>query len=271
MMTIQALPVVILAGLCLGASPAGAQADLGASFSALSARVLATRLDLAARQAAYPRRFVSRGEQLPESCADLPVVFIRNGDIFKNDELLGRYAASHKENCDGLVVWQDSYGDLYRDGVKIAAWVQGYDVSWHGDIIVWQDSYGVLFRNGTELGRAQSYTLVKYTGDVVWQDAWSDLHRNQVKLGRAQRYAVAERTADVAWLDGFGILYRNDQELGRAQSWAISDRTGVVGWLDSYRNLYKNGVQVATGVERFSMREDGRIIWVDSSGRSHSA
>ena len=261
MMTLKALPVVILAGLCLSASPVGAQTDLGAAFSALSARV----------RAALPRRSVPRGEQLPELCADLPVVFIQNGDIFKNDKFLGRYAASYKANCDGLVVWQDSYGDLYRDGVETAGRAQVYDVSWYGDIIVWKDSHGVLFRSGRELGRVQDYVFVKYTGDVVWPDSYGDLYRNQVKLGRAQRYAVAERTADVAWVDGYGVLHRNDQQLGRAQSWVISNRIGVVGWLDIYRNLYKNGVPVATGVDQFTMREDGRIIWVDSSGRSHSA
>lgn len=265
--------------LCLLSAPLRAQpsealrlsADsLSASFSELSA--LSRQARAAALGAGIHRaRFIPRPDPLPENCADLPVVAIRNGEIFKNGAGLGRNASSYQANCDGLVVWQDSYGDLYVESRKIADRVSQYDVAWHGDVLVWKDSYGGLHRGSDDLGRVDSYAFVKYTGDVVWKNSWGDLYRNREKFGRAGNYAVAARTGDVAWQDGFGTLHRNDRELGRAQSWQISDRTGDVGWLDSYRNLYKNGDKVGSDVNQFTMREDGKLIWVDSWGNTHYA
>ncbi|MBI4061957.1 MAG: hypothetical protein HY403_11045 [Elusimicrobia bacterium] len=257
-----------LACLCLSlaAVPARTEAPLNAPFDALSAATRAARADMI-----LARRPPASADALPEPCADFPVVHIRDGDIYKDGELLGRAASSYKASCEGLVVWQDAYGDLYREKRRVADRVAQYDVAWHGDVFVWSDSYGELHRNGEHLGRAATYTFVKYTGDMVWKDGWGVLYRNREQFGRADRYAVAGRTGDVAWVDGFGTLHRNDQELGRAQSWAISDRTGVVGWLDGFRRLYKNGTQVGSGVDQFTLREDGKLIWMDAWGRYHSA
>ena len=130
---------------------------------------------------------------MPENCANLPVVFIRNGEIFKNGISLGRNASSYQANCDGLVAWQDNYGDLYSENRKVADRVSHYDVAWYGDMLVWKDSYGNLHRGNDDLGRVESYTFVKYTGDVIWKDSWGDLYRNREKFGRAGSYLVAVR------------------------------------------------------------------------------
>ena len=265
--------------LCLLAAPLRAQpsealrlsADsLSAAFNDLSA--VARQARVAALGARIQRaRFVPSHDSLPENCFNLPVVAIRNGEIFKNGVNLGRNASSYQANCDGVVVWQDSYGDLHLESRSLASRVSQYDVAWHGDMIVWKDSYGNLHRGNDDLGRVSNYTFVKYTGDVVWKDSWGDLYRNREKFGRAGSYLVTARTGDVAWQDSYGTLHRNNRELGRSQSWQISDRTGDVGWLDSFRNLYKNGDKVGSDVSRFTMREDGRLIWVDSWGNTHYA
>ena len=255
--------------LCLLAAPSRADV-LSAAFA--DASVLARQARTVSVPAlAHRARFLPRPDALPENCANLPVVFIRNGEIFKNGVVLGRNASSYQANCDGLVAWQDHYGDLYSENRKVADRVTQYDVAWYGDMLVWKDSYGNLHRGNDDLGRVDSYTFVKYTGDVVWKNGWGDLYRNREKFGRAGNYLVAARTGDVAWLDGFGTLHRNGVELGRSQSWQISDRTGDVGWLDSFRNLYKNGAKVGSDVNQFTMREDGKLIWVDSWGNTHYA
>ena len=255
--------------LCLLSAPLRADV-LSVSFAEASALARAPRA--AAEPAPLHRvRYVPRPEVLPENCANLPVVAIRNGEIFRNGVSLGRNASSYRANCDGLVAWQDSYGDLYSGDRKVADRVSQYDVAWYGDIIAWKDSYGSLHRGGDDMGRVESYTFVKYTGDVVWMDSWGDLSRNHEKFGRAGSYLVAARTGDVAWQDSYGTLHRNGVELGRSQSWQISDRTGDVGWTDSFRNLYKNGAKVGADVNQFTMREDGKLIWVDSWGNTHYA
>lgn len=257
-----------LVASCLLSVPA--QADgLGASFSALVAQA---KLSVAAaRLQARPRLAFHPDTSLPENCANLPVVVIRNGEISKNGALLGRSASSYQANCDGLVAWKNSYGELYRETQRLDSNVSQFDVAWHGDVVVWRDSYGELHRNGETFGRVDRYTFVKYTGDVVWVNSHGELHRNRESLGRAQSYAVASRTGDVAWINSFGVLYRNATELGRAQSFQLADRTGDVAWVDSFRNLYKNGVKVGDGVNQFTMREDGKVIWTDSWGNTHYA
>ena len=248
--------------------------NLSASFSALS--LLSHQVRVAAQTAVPPAlphrgRYIPHPEALPENCANLPVVSIRNGEIIKNGVSLGQNASSYQANCDGLVVWQDNYGELYRETQRVASNVAQYEVAWHGDVLAWKDTYGDLHRGNDDLGRVDIYTFAKYTGDVVWKDSWGDLYRNREKFGRAENYAVAARTGDVAWMDSFGTLHRNGVELGRAQNWQISDRTGDVGWLDGYRRLYKNGNQVGEDVNQFTVREDGKLIWVDSRGDTHSA
>ncbi|MDE2142358.1 MAG: hypothetical protein KGJ84_08110 [Elusimicrobia bacterium] len=253
----------------LRAEGAGA---LAASFQALSALAAKTRLDAPVRpEPGHPGRWIPRGEELPENCANLPVVAIQDGGIFKNGQKIGDHAFTYRANCDGTVAWLNDSGELYRDAGSVADHVVEFDVAWHGDTVVWKDSSGDLHRDGDDLGRAEGYTFVKYTGDVVWRDGWGDLYRNREKLGRSQNYAVAARTATVAWVDDFGNLHRDGVELGRAQTWQISDRTGDVGWLDEYQNLHKNGVQVGADVNQFTLREDGKLIWVDSWGVTHSA
>lgn len=255
--------------LCLLSAPLRADV-LSAAFASAASQSRAA-IDAAKPARAFRGGVIKHPEQLPENCANLPVVSIRNGEISKNGVVIGRNAQSYQANCDGLVAWKNSYGELYRGDRRVASNISQYDVAWFGDVIVWRDSSGELSLNGDNLGRVQSYTFVKYTGDVVWQDGWGELNRNREKFGRAQSYAVAARTGDVAWVNGFGVLHRNGLELGRAQSWKIADRTGDVGWLTSFRELYKNGVKVASGVDRFEVREDGKVIWVDSWGNTHYA
>lgn len=276
---INRITTLSAAVLCLLASPLRAQPSEALRLSADSLSASFGELSVAARQARAAAlgariqraRFVPRTDSLPENCFNLPVVAIRNGEIFKNGEKLGRNASSYQANCDGLVAWRDSYGDLYADTRKIADRVSEYDVAWHGDVLVWKDSHGDLHRGTESLGRVSNYTFVKFTGDVVWKDSWGDLYRNREKFGRAGNYRVAARTGDVAWQDSYGILHLNARELGRSQSWQISDRTGTVGWIDSFRNLYKNGDKVGSDVSQFTMREDGKLIWVDSWGNTHYA
>ena len=78
--------------LCLLALPLRAQPEalrlnadtLRANFAELSA------LSRQSRAAALP--FVRRPESLPENCANLPVVFIRNNEISKDGVIIGRNA-----------------------------------------------------------------------------------------------------------------------------------------------------------------------------------
>ncbi len=269
--------ILCAAVLALISSPALAQNDvLSATFGALSVATRAMRAT-AAQVAVPPRHHHHRpiglpgADYLPENCANLPVVYERNGDLYKNGQVIGRNASSHKENCDGMVAWADSYGSLYRDSSRVADRVQQYEVSWFGDIIAWTDGYGSLYRNGEDFGRVQSHTFVKFTGDLVWTNSYGELYRNHDDLGRAQSYLVAARTGDVAWTNSYGSLYKNSSELGRAQTWKICDRTGDVGWLDSFGRLHKNDVEVGSGVSSFQMREDGKLIWTDSWGNVHYA
>lgn len=245
---------------------------LSAAFSALVSDARASAIKPRARPVGSAWRAAEEtGLALPEDCSDMPVVAIRDGDIYKNGTLLGRSASSYQANCDGLVAWLSLHGELFREAARISRDASQYDVAWHGDVIVWKTSGGDLYRNDVKLGHAASLVFVKRTGDVVWQDGWGYLHHNETRLGRAQGYRVAARTGDVAWQDGFGTLYRNELELGRAQSWQMADRTGDVGWLDSFGRLHKNGIMVGDDVSRYAMREDGKLIWVDSLGRTHYA
>lgn len=264
-----ALFLLCPAAMALPAAELPAAPSLNAAFETLSA--LAHQA--AADQAGIVRRarYVPHPMPLPDYCPALPVVAIRDGELFKNGVSIGRDPSDYQAGCDGTVAWRDSYGGLYRETSKIADNISRFDLSWYGGVIAWTDSYGELHRGGDSFGRAENYVFVKYTGDVVWKDGWGDVYRNREKLGRAENYAAAARTGDVAWIDSFGTLHRNSQELGRAESWQISDRTGDVGWLDSFHNLYKNGARVGTDVTQFYYREDGRLIWTDSWGVTHSA
>lgn len=244
--------------------------NMGAAFGELAVLMSGRR---PAAGPADPRRagIVARRDALPENCLNLPVVSERNGELYKNGVKIGRNAQSHKANCDGLVVWVNSFGEMHRDDKKVASRVSEYDLAWFGDAVAWKDNHGSLYRNDDDFGRVSEYRFVKHTGDVVWKNSWGELHRNREKFGRAASYAVAARTGDLAWTDNFGVLHRNDKELGRAQTWRISDRTGVVGWLNGFRDLYKNEVKLDESVGDFTMREDGKIIWVDRWGHTRSA
>jgi hypothetical protein len=262
------------------AAPAFAQTELSAAFSSLSAAARAVRVSARALQAvAGPQSLVSPGrfhprpsvEALPENCQNLAVVSIRDGEISSNGRVLGRNASTFLANCDGSVAWLDQSGVLYRDEREVGRSVSQFDLSWYGSVLAWMDQSGELHRDGDNLGRVETWTFVKYTGDVVWKDSWGDLYRGRNKLGRAESYLVAARTADVAWVNGYGDLYKNSTLLGRVQTYDICDRTGDVAWLDSYNRLFKNGRQVADGVNQFTLREDGKLIWTDWRGDAHSA
>ncbi|MDE2491730.1 MAG: hypothetical protein KGM24_12860 [Elusimicrobia bacterium] len=269
------IPRIPLAVVLLLPAAAFAQGpSLETAYAAASARA-AVRPVPFARPAAPPRarRYVPNpGRVLPENCANLPVVSIKDGDIYANGSRLGRDESSYTANCDGTVAWQDTDGGLYLGTGQVASSASRYELSWYGSHLAWQDSGGDLYLDGTQLDSSVSdWTFVKYTGQVVWKDGYGTLHRDGETLGDASSFAVAARTGDVAWQDAYGKLYRNHDELGDASTWRIADRTGDVGWLDAYGDLYKNGTKVASGVSSFTLREDGRLIWTDSSGDTHSA
>ncbi|MBI4675979.1 MAG: hypothetical protein HY748_00150 [Elusimicrobia bacterium] len=280
---------VLLLGslLLLAQPPARAEApetlrlsadNLGNAFETLSTEAKKTQEDInRRRRSAASRRRAALAERnaLPEVCASLPVVYIRNGDIYKNDEQIGARANSYKANCDGFVAWVDSYGDLYLDRKELASRTSGFDLSWYGDTVVWKDSHGELYKHSAGAtkrhDRVSSYTFLRYTGDVIWRDTWGDLHRNEEKLGRDSGHKIAQRTGDVAWKDSYGSLYKNRDLLGRCSDFRIADRTGDVAWTDGYGTLYKGDKAVARYPSSWELREDGVLIWRDSSGHYHHA
>ncbi|PIR15101.1 MAG: hypothetical protein COV48_16225, partial [Elusimicrobia bacterium CG11_big_fil_rev_8_21_14_0_20_64_6] len=110
--------------------------NLSASFKALSDLTNQPRVP-AKPPIVRRRRFVPRRDVLPENCANLPVVSTRNGEIFKNGVRLGRNSSSYQSNCDGLVMWTNSYGELYRETERVASRVSSYDLAWFGDSYAW--------------------------------------------------------------------------------------------------------------------------------------
>lgn len=221
-------------------------------------------------QAAVPARaFAQTQPQLPENCAAMPVLYVQDGDLYRNGKKLGDNVSSYKGACTGDAAWRDTYGRVYKNEKQLGGSVSEYRIALYTGDVLWTDSYGRLYRDAAEIGSAQVYMLSDWTGDVAWRDSFGNLYKNSVKLGGANRFQMASHTGDVVWADSFGHLYKNTERLGDSNNYFVADRTGDVAWMDSFSNLYLNKTRVSSSCQRFELREDGKLLWVDSSGDYH--
>jgi hypothetical protein len=218
---------------------------------------------------AVPARAFLPAGQLPENCASMPVLYVRNGDLYKNGKKLGSNASAYKGACSGDVAWRDSYGHVYKNETELGGSVSDFRIALYTGDVVWTSSYGSLYKNSTEIGRAQIFMVADWTGDVAWRDNYGTLYKNSAKLGGASRFQVAGHTGDVVWSDNYGGLYKNLEKLGDSSNYFVADRTGDVAWKDSFSNLYLNRTRLATNCQSFELREDGKLLWTDSWGEYH--
>jgi len=212
-----------------------------------------------------------RNGGLPYHCENLPVVYERNGTLYKNEREIGRSPRSYEAACNGDVIWTSSYGDLYRNETKIGN-ASEFKISLKTGDVSWKNSHGSLYKNGSELGKVKdsAYEIATYSGQVVWLNWYGELHRDGEKFGQPSEYRMAEYTGKVAWKDSYGRLYADHTNLGNASRYDIADRTGDIVWEDGFGRLYKNAEFVTQDFTRYELRFDGRLIWFDRSGNAHS-
>lgn len=256
---------VLAAVLCRPAAAAGYPLE----FADLVGRVMADRLST------LPSPMVPPFAPDP-NCRSLPHVYERSGILYKNGTEVARYPRSWAASCSGALAWQDSSGYLYKDGQRLGSdSASEYRITRYSGHVIWQASWG-FYRDGDKLAdrSPQSYLWSDWTGDVAWTDSYRRLYRNAERLSpdstSPQTYAVAAYTGDVVWHDSFGYLYKNETKLDKAERYAVAP-TGDVVWEGFIRGLYKNGVKVTDFFQRWDLRDDGRLIWWDSSGYEHSA
>lgn len=214
-----------------------------------------------------PRTFAPAG--LPENCAAMPVLYVQDGDLYKNGKKLGDNVSAYKGACTGDAAWRDSYGRLYKNETELGSSVSDFRLALYTGDVVWTDSYGRLYKNRYRLGDSRNFIVSDWTGDVAWRDSYGRLYRNTLELGDARNFQMAARTGDVVWQNNYGSLYKNSDKLGDSRNHFVADRTGDVAWQDNYSNLYLNKTRIASNCQRFELREDGRLLWVDSHGDYH--
>ena len=269
------LKITLAAAFAMPAAMASAQAPAGGTLiggaAALGYAVPAGELPRVALPGALvpPRAVQPQPGALPENCANMPVLYVRNGDLYKNGKLVGNNVSSYKGACSGEVAWRDSYGRVYKDQAELGRSVSDFRIALYTGDVVWTDSYGRLYKNKTEIGGAQVFLLADWTGDVAWRDSYGRLYKNAKELGSANRFQIAGHTGDVVWSDSYGTLYKNLDKLGDSDNYFVADRTGDVAWLDHYSNLYLNKTRISTSCQRFELREDGKLLWVDNFGEYH--
>ncbi len=242
-------------------SDAGA---LGLPGAALEVPAVNVPFPAAANYVFYPNP-----NALPENCTNMPVVYTKDNDIYKNGEKLGSDVSSYKGACSGDVAWRDSYGRIYRNKTQLGDSGQEFLIALYTGDVFWKDNYGNLHKNSAQIGNARTYAVADHTGDVAWLDDYGRLYRNGTQLGDASRYQITGHTGDVVWLDGYGTLHKNAEELGQSSNFMVADRTGDVAWMDHYSRLYLNKAQVSASCQSFNLREDGKLLWRDSNGDDH--
>jgi hypothetical protein len=218
---------------------------------------------------ARARAFQPAANVLPENCLNMPMLYVKNGDLYKNGKKLGGNASSYKGACSGDAAWRDSYGRIYKNEAELGSSAQNFEIALYTGDVFWKNSYGRLYKNSSEVGSAQVFIIADWTGDVAWRDSYGNLYKNSEKLGDSGRFQMAGHTGDVVWVNNFGTLYKNREELGRSNNFFVADRTGDVAWLDGFSNLYLNKTRVSTSCQRFELREDGKLLWVDNFGEYH--
>jgi len=218
---------------------------------------------------ARARAFQPAANALPENCPNMPVLYVKNGDLYKNGKKLGRNASAYKGACSGDAAWRDSYGRIYKNEAELGSSAQDFEIALYTGDVFWKNSYGRLYRNSAEVGSAQVFIVADWTGDVAWRDPYGRLYKNSEELGASSRFQMASHTGDVVWTDSFGNLYKNREKLGSSNNFFVADRTGDVAWLDGFSNLYLNKTRISSSCQRFELREDGKLLWVDNFGEYH--
>ncbi len=168
-----------------------------------------------------------------------PIVYIKGGDIYRDNFLLGRNAVDFKTACSG-------------------------DVAWTGN--------GKIYKNTGMIGRDPvEYKMASGNGDIVWVQDGGKLFKNTLHLGDGPvSFEVAALTGDVAWVNAGGDVYKNISRLGHeAVDFGIADMTGDVAWTDSKGSLYKNYGVIAHGASGVQLYPDGRLLWNDENGGYH--
>jgi len=206
---------------------------------------------------------------LPENCGNMPVMYTKDGDLYRNGQKLGSNVSSYKGACSGDVAWRNSYGDLYKNTDKLGGSSQNFEIALYTGDVFWTDNYGRLHKNSSGIGDAQTFQVADHTGDVAWRDNYGRLYKNGEELGSSSRYQIAGYTGDVVWVDGYGTLYKNQEKLGDSSRFSVAERTGDVAWMDPYSRLYMNKTQISSNCQSFELREDGKLLWRDSYGDYH--
>ena len=119
---------------------------------------------------ARARAFQPAANALPENCPNMPVLYVKNGDLYKNGKKLGRNASAYKGACSGDAAWRDSYGRIYKNEAELGSSVQDFEIALYTGDVFWKNSYGRLYRNSAEVGSAQVFIVADWTGDVAWRD-----------------------------------------------------------------------------------------------------
>lgn len=268
---LSAAAAFVLPACAAFAQPAGPAASLIAGAAALGSPVPGGELpEVTLPQAPVSPRLVQPAPGgLPENCSNMPVLYVKDGDLYKNGKKLGDNVASYKGACSGDAAWRDSYGRIYRNAAELGGSARNFEIALYTGDVFWQDAYGRFHKNSDEIGSAQVFIVADWTGDVAWRDSYGNLYKNSAKLGSSSRFQVAGHTGDVVWVNNFGALYRNLEKLGDSDNFFVADRTGDVAWLDNFSNLYLNRDRISTGCQRFELREDGKLLWVDNFGEYH--
>ncbi len=206
---------------------------------------------------------------LPENCSNMPVMYTRNGDLYKNGQKLGSNVSSYKAACSGDVAWRDGYGAIYKNETNLGDSSRNFEIALYTGDVFWRNSYGRLYKDSSEIGNARTFAVADHTGDIAWRDNYGRLYKNGIELGNSNRYQIVGHTGDVVWVNNYGILCKNQEELGNSSRFAVAERTGDVAWKDSYSRLYLNKTQIASNCRSFELREDGKLLWRDMSGEYH--
>jgi len=197
-----------------------------------------------------------------------------SGDIYINGVRVGRNASGFRTNCVGDVAWISRDGNIYLNEEQLGSGVSlDYKIAPFAHVVAWSGAGGSMNKNRSRLGSGVStFDIAPYTGTIAWKTAAGEIYKDSEWVGyNANSYSLSDYGV-LAWSSADGNMYKDLERLGRnAGSFRISATSGDVVWLDTGFNLHRNSLRIAAGVNSFDLDQDGRILWTDMSGMSHTA
>lgn len=197
-----------------------------------------------------------------------------SGDIYLNGARIGRNASGFQANCVGDVAWVSRDGYMYLNEEQLGSGASfSYRIAPFAHVVAWSGAGGSMNKNRSWLGSGVStFDMAPYTGTIAWKTASGEIYKDSEWLGyNANSYSLSGRGV-LAWSSTDGNMYKDLERLGKnAESFRINAASGDVVWRDTSFNLYRNSLRIAAGVNSFDLEQDGRILWTDMSGMSHTA